>query len=187
MTARHLTRPVAVAGLATALGALTGCGASSHVAARSTPATVPTTLAVTASAPPPAAASAALAAYNGMWQSEQTAALTADYNSPLLSEHAAGAALSILVRGLYSAHLQNLVVKGALVTHPRVTMLTPAQGPTQATIVDCFDDTHWLNYKASGGLQNGVPGGHRRVTATVTDSTAGWKVTLLNVGAEGTC
>ncbi|MHB8452696.1 MAG: hypothetical protein ACYDAQ_19920, partial [Mycobacteriales bacterium] len=137
-------------------------------------------------APDPAAA-AALAAYNGMWADEVVAARTADYQSPLLAQHAAGAALSLLIRGLYSYRLQRLVIKGQLVTHPVVTSLSPPGDPTKATVLDCSDDSHWLVYRAAGGLENNVPGGHRRVTAVVREVGGVWKVTELSTGAEGTC
>lgn len=129
----------------------------------------------------------ALAAYNAMWADEQAAAVTAHYQSPLLARHATGAALSVLVRGLYSLRLQHLVIKGHLVTHPQVTSLMPMPSPTSAAVSDCFDDTHWLAFNAAGGLQDNVPGGHRRVTATVTDANGIWKVTQLDTGVEGTC
>lgn len=122
-----------------------------------------------------------------MWADEVAAARTADYQSPLLAHHAAGAALSLLIRGLYSYRLQHLVIKGQLVTHPVVTSLSPPGAPTEATVLDCSDDTHWLVYRAAGGLENNIPGGRRRVTAVVRDLGGVWKVTQLNTGAEGSC
>ncbi len=130
---------------------------------------------------------AALDAYSGMWQAEEVAARTDDYQSPLLPARASGAALSLLVRGLYDYRLQHLVIKGQLVLHPKVTSLTPSGDPTTANILDCSDDTHWLVYKTSGGLQNNIPGGHRRTTAVVQEVGEQWKVTKLDAGAEGTC
>lgn len=68
-----------------------------------------------------------------------------------------------------------------------MTSLMPMPSPATAAVLDCFDDTHWLAFKASGGLQDNVPGVHRRVTATVTKVAGLWKVTVLDTGAEGTC
>jgi len=115
------------------------------------------------------------------------AARTADYRSPLLPHHAAGKALSILVRGLYTDKRMGIVGKGHPVTNARVVRLSPPASPTRAFIVDCFDDTHWLNYKVTGGLQNNVPGGLHRTTATVVDADGVWKVTQLHVETSGTC
>jgi hypothetical protein len=115
------------------------------------------------------------------------AARTADYKSPLLPQHSAKAALSLLVRGLYTDKRLGIVVKGHPVTHARVVSVSPSSNPTTAHIVDCFDDTHWLNYKVTGGLQNNVPGGLHHTTATVTDIDGAWKVTELHVEASGTC
>ncbi len=129
----------------------------------------------------------ALAAYEAMWEDMATAAETADYRSPLLAQHAASAALSILVRGLYTDKRMGIVVKGQPVTNARVVGLSPPANPTKASIVDCFDDRNWLNYKATGGLENNVPGGLHHTTATVSDIHGVWKVTQLHVEASGTC
>jgi hypothetical protein len=129
----------------------------------------------------------ALAAYQAMWTDMAAAARTADYRSPLLPQHAAKAALSLLVRGLYTDKRLGIVVKGHPVTNPRVASLSPPSNPTTAQIVDCFDDTHWLNYKVTGGLQNNVPGGLHHTTATVAKINGAWKVTRVHVEASGTC
>ena len=68
-----------------------------------------------------------------------------------------------------------------------MTSLSPATDPTEATITDCFDDTHWLEYKTSGGLVNNTPGGHHATTAVVQESGGVWKVSALVVQAVGTC
>ena len=122
-----------------------------------------------------------------MWADMVTASLTSDYQSPLLSEHASGEALSVLVQGLAKNQAQGIVTKGEPVLHPQVTSLTPAANPTQATISDCFDDTHWLEYKTSGGLVNNIPGGQHATMAIVMDTGGTWKVTQLAVQATGTC
>lgn len=122
-----------------------------------------------------------------MWQDMAAAGRTANYEDPALADHASGAALSTLVRGLYSYKRSGWVIKGTPVTHAHVTSLTPADDPTRAAVTDCFDDTHWLVYKASGGLADNTPGGHRRVTAVLQKADGTWKVTQLNTGAEGSC
>ena len=70
---------------------------------------------------------------------------------------------------------------------PQVVSVSPPTDPTQVDIVDCFNDTNWLNYKVSGGLQNNVPGGRHHTTATVEDTAGVWKVAELQVGVAGTC
>jgi hypothetical protein len=165
---------------------LSACGGGSHSAGNSS---VTTTSTPTSSLGTPSsrAAGNALAAYRGMWAEMVVAARTADYQDPILAQHASGAALSTLVQGLYSYRQQGLVIMGTPVTHPTVTSLTPSADPTQANVSDCFDDTHWLAYKTTGGLENNVPGGHRQVTAVVSDIGGTWKVTQLDTGAEGSC
>jgi hypothetical protein len=173
---------------------LSACGGGSHSAGNSSVTTTsgsssrdaPTSTS-SPSTPSLRAAGNALAAYRGMWANMVVAARTADYQDPILAQHASGAALSTLVQGLYSYRQQGLVIMGTPVTHPTVTSLTPSADPTQANVSDCFDDTHWLAYKTTGGLENNVPGGHRQVTAVVSDIGGTWKVTQLDTGAEGSC
>ena len=130
----------------------------------------------------------AIAAYDAMWQDMAAVALTADYQSPRLAQHAAGEALSLLTRGVYTNRRRGVVVRGRPATRPAVTSLKPSTEPTTATIRDCFNDTNWLNYiAATGQLQNHVPGGLHQTTATVKDISGTWKVTGLQVGAAGTC
>lgn len=161
----------------------------------STPASSPspqTTPASSASSPAPgpgqAAGAQALAAYDGMWREMQAAGTTANWQDPLLARYASGKALATLVAGLRNASRQGLVIKGTLVTHPRVISLIPAANPAEAVVRDCSDDSRWLYYvAASGKLQNNVPGGHRLVEAVVTRSAGRWTVSQLAVHAEGTC
>jgi hypothetical protein len=122
-----------------------------------------------------------------MWSDMVTASQTSDYKSALLSEHATGSALSVLVQGLAKNQALGVVTKGEPVLHPQVTSLMPTSDPTQATITDCFDSRHWLDYKARGGLTNNTPGGQHSTAAIVTDAAGTWKVTQLAVQAAGTC
>jgi hypothetical protein len=175
-----------IAGLAlcaTAI-ALAACGSGS-------PSTSPPTTAGRTSTPttkpPTGAAAQAISAYRAMWADMVAASQTSDYKSPLLSEHATGSALSVLVQGLAKNQALGIVTKGKPVLHPQVTSLTPAADPTQATITDCFDSRHWLDYKTTGGLTNNTPGGQHSTAAIITDAGGTWKVSQLAVQATGTC
>ena len=138
--------------------------------------------------PAQAAARAALAAYTGMWQQMQAAGVTADWKDPRLAAYASGQALRTLVTGLHNARDQGIVIKGTIVTHPRVVSVTPAASPDRVLVSDCLDDTHWLNYvAATGRLQNNVPGGHHLTQAAVTGRAGRWTVSQLAVQGPGTC
>ncbi|MCL7377017.1 hypothetical protein [Streptomyces sp. 35G-GA-8] len=68
--------------------------------------------------------------------------------------------------------------------------LTPAVESSEATksvIRDCVDATDWLHYTAAGKPENGVPGGHHRVDATVEQHGGVWKVERLYIDQVGTC
>jgi hypothetical protein len=181
---RRASRPITVvvalvAG--SALVSLAGCGSAAPLVPH---ASAPTT---TTSPAPTGPTTDALAAYRGMWADMVSASQTADYQSPLLPDHASGNALALLVHGLYLNGLHGIVTKGTPILHPQVTSLSPAGTPTKATIADCFDDTHWLEYKTSGGLVNNIPGGRRATEAIVQESAGVWKVSALVVHVAGTC
>jgi hypothetical protein len=122
-----------------------------------------------------------------MWADLVTAAQTSDFQSPLLSQRATGEALTLLEQGLARDQLHGIVTRGTTVHHPQVTSLTPAANPTHATIWDCFDDTHWVEYNTSGGLAKNAAGGRRATTATLVKSGGTWKVSQIMVQATGTC
>ncbi len=164
---------------------LAGCGSGTPPAASHHPTT--TTSSTAGPSPSQQAASAALTAYRAMWADMVVAARTADYQAPILAGHASGNALALLVHGLAVNRQEGIVTRGRPTMDPQVVSVSPPTNPTQVDIVDCFNDTNWLNYKVSGGLQNNVPGGRHHTTATVTDTAGVWKVTELQVGAAGTC
>jgi hypothetical protein len=130
-----------------------------------------------------APAAAALVAYRAMWSDLVSAARTSDYQSSGLAQHAAGTVLTLFVRGLARDQLHGIVTRGRPVLHPVVT----SSSPDRATVTDCVDDTHWVEYKTSGGLANNAPGGRRATTAELVRKAGVWKVDQLSVGKVGTC
>jgi len=167
-----------------AVVALAACGAGSSAPA---PATVRPIPSPSTTLTPAAVSSQVLAAYRDMWFDLVTAAETSDYQSPLLSQHTTGAALTLLTQGLATDQLHGIVTRGATVHHPTVTSLSPAGTPTRATITDCFDDAKWLEYNGSGGLVKNTPGGRRSTTAQLVKTEGTWKVDQLTVAGTGTC
>src|SRR4051812_32583447 len=77
---------------------------------------------------------APLAAYRGMWGAYVEAAKTSDAEAPELRTYATGDALKRIVGALIAAHSDGKVILGALGLDPHVTMLTPKDGPSAATI-----------------------------------------------------
>ncbi len=122
-------------------------------------------------------------AYRAMWADLVSAARTSNFQSTRLPEHAAGQVLTLFVQGLARDQLHGIVTKGDPVLHPVVT----SSSPNRVTVVDCFDDTHWLEYKTSGGLAKNTPGGRHATTAELVNTSGTWKVTQLGIGKTGTC
>ena len=184
---RAVRRPKTIAGsmLCAATIALASCGSGPSKDATST--TLRSVSSTTTTQPPTGAGALALTAYRRMWADMVIASRTSNYQSPLLPQHASGAALSTLVQGLARNQQAGIITKGEPTFHPQVTSLSPSGAPTQATITDCVSDAHWLEYKADGRLVNNVPGGNRATTAIAVSTDGIWKVTQLAVQAVGTC
>lgn len=154
---------------------------------------VPTSLSPTSSVSPspvsPAASARqqATAAYTGMWQQMAKAGATADWQSPELAKYAAGDALGVINRSLYTDHLNGVVSKGEPTNNPKVSKMDPADNPTTVMISDCSDSSNWLKYK-DGQLLNDTPGGRRSITAEVKKQQDGtWRVTRFAVEGVGSC
>jgi hypothetical protein len=172
--------------LCVAAVALAACGSGASAAA--TPTTTARPILLTSTTPLTIDVDAeVLTAYRTMWADLVTAARTSDFQSPHLSQHASGKALSLLVQGLARDQLQNIVTEGNPVLDPRVTSLSPTGDPTHATIVDCFNDRRWVEYKTTGGLAKNTPGGRHATTADLVKKVGTWKVSQITIKAAGTC
>jgi hypothetical protein len=184
---REPSRSAIIAGLIfCAAVAIVACGSGSTSAAVPTT-TGPPRPSPTTTQAPASVAQKVIADYRSMWADLVSAARTSDYQSALLPRHASGDALTLLVEGLAKDQELGIVTRGKLVLQPHVTSLTPPGDPTKATITDCFDNTHWIEYKASGGLEKNAPGGRRSTTADLVRMGRAWKVTQLTIRATGTC
>lgn len=181
-------RPV-LAGLVAASVLLgTGCSSDKPRSALTSPPLAPSSAAAATSLTPnDAAGSNALSAYRQMWSAFVEAGKSSDPEAPDLPKYASDQALRLIVSSLYTDRDRRRVSKGELKIDPKVTALTPADAPTEATIVDCVNDEKWLKYKASGGLVNDVPGGRHRTTAMVKRTPDGWKVASFILKEGGTC
>jgi hypothetical protein len=177
----------------TAVLALAGCRSTSSatpVSGSSPTASPPGTSAAPRPVSPlDVARTQALTTYVDMWQDFSAAASTSDWQSPGLSQHARGLALSTMSRGLYADHYNGLVTRGEPILHPTVSSIQPADNPTTAMITDCGDSTHALKYRADNGQPaDDGPGGHRLINATVQKQPDGeWKVSDFGIEAVGSC
>lgn len=130
----------------------------------------------------------ALEAYRGMWQDFVVAGRTSDWQSPDLSRHAIGIALTNLSRSLYADHYNGLITKGEPSLSPSVRSAEPADDPIKVVVGDCADSTKWLKYYVSTGKPVGGGGGHSRITGVVEKQADGaWKVTDYAVEGVGSC
>ena len=100
-----------------------------------------------------------------MWQAFVAASRTADYQYPSLDHYAAGAALTLLIRGLYQNYREGIVTRGQPSFDPVVTMAKTTQGTAEAKVTDCANDTHATTYYKSGKPAPGDPPGRHEVYA----------------------
>lgn len=184
--------PLVLAATCLLVGIGVGCGVRSPHAARSTspaPASAAPTAAPSSSTSVTAAGAQAMAvteAYQGMWADVVSAARTADYRSPSLAAHTVDPATGQLRRTLLTYSQLGVVVKGILVTHPRMTSLDLHAG--QATVADCLDDTRWLTYAAkTGQLTDNRPGSRKVTDATVRRVVGQWRVSSYVIHADQPC
>jgi hypothetical protein len=178
----HASATLAALTSTAAITLLAACSSGS-APARSSTASPP---AAAASESPSALAPQALAAYEAMWSDVQAVDVTSDYTNARLGAHLDGEAYMTISENMAANKASGIVTLGAPVLHPSVV----PGGPTSSsvTIRDCLDDSRWLEYyAATHKLTDDIPGGHRYVTATVTDENGTWKVTTLDVRGEGTC
>lgn len=126
-------------------------------------------------------------AYLGMWQAFVAASRTADYQSASLAHYAAGDALSLLTHGLYQNYRNGIVTRGRPSFHPDVTIASSNGADVQATVVDCADSSHWVDYYKSGKRAPGEAQGRQRINARLQTFDGDWKVTYLVVEKVGTC
>ncbi|MGH4029357.1 hypothetical protein ACQB60_10525 [Actinomycetota bacterium Odt1-20B] len=106
-----------------------------------------------------------------------------DPKDPRLDDHAGEGALGLLRHTVQANKKQGVVVQGKPSFEPTVTKRTV----NEVVILDCVDDSRWLQYTKDGALKNNVPGGHHRVDATVRHQHGRWVVEKLYVDEVGTC
>lgn len=131
----------------------------------------------------------AVESYTAMWMAVATAAETGDWQSPRLSQHATGTALTTLSRSIYLDHTKGWVGRGRPTLSPTITSVEPPNAPTRVRIADCGDSTNWLRYDATTGQPiDSVPGGRRAITAVVDRQDDGaWLVSDFVVKQVGSC
>jgi hypothetical protein len=126
-------------------------------------------------------------AYLGMWQAFTAASRTADYQSPSLDRYAAGAALELLIHGLYQDYREGIVTRGTLSHSVAVTMTKTSPGTPEARVTDCSDTSGSGTYYKSGKPAAGGSPGRQAVYAQVQPFDGTWKVTSLVVETTGSC
>ena len=126
-------------------------------------------------------------AYLGMWQAFTTASRTADYQYPSLDRYAAGAALTLLTRGLYQNYREGIVTRGTPSHSVAVTMAKTSLGTPEAKVTDCSDTSGSGTYYKSGKPAAGGSPGRQAIYAQVQPFDGTWKVTSLVVEKTGSC
>jgi hypothetical protein len=188
----HRSIRLILAALTTATGlglSVSACSSDTGAAPASSDPAPPPAPTTTAASPADIAQQKATAAYLGMWEDVAALAITSDWQSPRLAEHATGDALSVLSRQMYADHYNGLVTKGEPVHNPVVQSVEPQDAPKTVMIGDCSDASNWLKYRADNGqLADNEPGGKHLINAEVKLAVDGsWRVTRFAVEGTGSC
>ena len=130
----------------------------------------------------------AMTAYRGMWNAFVAAAKTPSRPYPGLKRYAGGQALELIKTGLRAKAKAHVVTRGQLVLHPTIAKSVPRGHGRQIKIIDCVDDTHWLEYTKAGRLasDSGAAGRHH-TEALVDRKRSAWRVSTWFIEKAGTC
>jgi len=156
-------------------------------------ATKTASLDLSTSAPAPTTSTAsveeqAIESYVAMWSDFADAATTSNWQSPRLTDHATGNALTVITNSLREDKERGVVTKGRPTHNPRVSSQEPTGDRDMAWVEDCGDSTNWLKYRAdTGALADDRPGGRRAITAELVRTEGAWKVRAFAVREVGTC
>jgi len=135
--------------------------------------------------PEDAAEQSALEAYEGMWEIVVEASHEGDPDPDALEAYASGEALDLTQHMLAGAVEDGVEVEGEPEFAPEVVEVSPEGDPDTVTILDCVDDSEWVEH---GGGSDGEPeSGDRQVDATVSDDSLSWKVEDLRLWERGSC
>jgi hypothetical protein len=106
--------------------------------------------------------------------------------SATVDRYAAGAALTLLTRGLYQNYQGGIVTRGQPIHDPAVTMMKTSMGTPEAKVTDCSDDSRAAAYyKKSGQPAAGESPGRQAIYAQVEPFDGVRKVTTLVVDTAG--
>ncbi|WP_436499579.1 hypothetical protein [Actinokineospora sp. HUAS TT18] len=130
----------------------------------------------------------AIESYVAMWSDFADAATTSDWQSPRLTDHATGTALTVITDALRRDKERGVVTKGRPTHNPRVSSQDPTGDRDMVRVEDCGDSSNWLKYRAdTGALADDRPGGRRAITAELVRAEGAWKVREFAVREVGTC
>lgn len=170
-----------VVAVATTVLLVSGC--SKRTSSRRLPASPATAGVSTAPSPSSVGDKEALAAYRAMMGDLVAVSRNPDENDARLRSHASANALALLRYMMKQDREKNVVAKG----HVRVDPTILKSSASQVVLRDCADDSDWLLYSRDGKLENNVPGGRRRIDATLEKRDGGWRVERLYFDEVGTC
>ncbi|MBF9066586.1 hypothetical protein [Streptacidiphilus fuscans] len=188
--------PAAVVTVASCVALLAGCasggGAETLNGAPSKDATPPAPAGLAAPSVAGPDADFVLRAYAGYWAAQVRAMSTGQADGSDLSTYATSEALSDSYADLVRLDGDGMRMRGAPVSHPKVTSvgaMSGAKGIDQATVVDCLDVTGWHQVLGSNGR---IADPARRLTryqVVATARTVGgvWMITQITRETDKPC
>lgn len=137
---------------------------------------------------PEAAETAALRAYDSMWEVVVEASHEGEPDPPELGDYASGDALALMRHMLEGAAEDEAAVEGEPVLDPEVVDVSPEDDPDTAVLLDCADGSEWIEHVEGASDENEDSStGHREIDATVSSDGLSWRVSELRIWEPGSC
>ncbi|GAA3745120.1 hypothetical protein HDA32_005150 [Spinactinospora alkalitolerans] len=132
---------------------------------------------------------AGLEAYENMWDVVIEASHNGEADPSDLDRYASGDALALMRQTLQGAGDDGVTVVGEPALDPHVTEVSPASDPDTVVILDCVDDSRWVEQGQSSPTESEAPDEDRprKVDATVSHDGLAWRVSQLRIWEQGTC
>ncbi len=125
---------------------------------------------------------AVLEAYEGMWNVVIDASHAGEADPDELGDYASGDALALMQQTLQGASDDGVTVVGEPVMDPEITDMPD---PETVTILDCMDDSQWV--EPGGETSTEEVTGPRKIDATATYDGLTWRISEMRIWEKGSC
>jgi len=117
-----------------------------------------------------------------MWNVVIDASQAGEADPGELGDYASGDALALMQQTLQGASDDGVTVVGEPMMDPEITDMPD---PETATILDCMDDSQWV--EQGGETSSEEDDGPRKIDATATHDGLTWRISEMRIWEKGSC